>query len=501
MQTSFDANILALVGKAPRVLNLKDIISEYVKYRKLVIKNRSKFDLRKGEERLEIVLGLLIALKEIDKIVDFIKKSDNATAAHEGLMKKFELTTRQAKAVLEIRLQQLTHLEASNLKEEEQKLKEEIEYLKKVLGDEKEVLKLIKKDISELKNKYGDERRTKIIKQLEEISEADIIEKKDVVVMITESGYIKRVDVKSYKEQRRGGSGVSGAELKEEDIVKNLITCSTHDNLLFFTTRGRVYWTKANDVPQTDRNGKGKAIVNLLNLRDETVANVMSIKNFEAGYLFFVTKSGMVKKLASKMLSKPRSTGVRIMNLPADGSDIIVDVRYVEDKQEVLIITRKGYAIRFDSDEVRSMGRASYGVKGIDLRAGDEVVSLESLPMKEDKTTILTVSVKGYGKRSALEGYRKTGRAGKGVINLDVSEKTGQVIGSLSVTDKDSIIVTTTKGMVIRIKMKDLRVMGRATQGVHIVRLKDGDKVADIVRLLREEEIPVPAVIETEEKK
>lgn len=490
VQTSFDANMLALVDKKPRVLTLKDFISEYVKYRQIVVRKRSKFELAKAEERMEIVAGLLIALKDIDKIVDYIKKAENATAAHEGLMKKFGLTTRQAKAVLEIKLQQLTHLEATKLKDEEKALKETIAELKKILGDEKEILKIIKREISETRNKYGDERRTKVIKHIEEISESDIIEKKDVVVMMTEGGYIKRVDIKAYKEQKRGGAGVSGGELKEEDIVKKMIICSTHDYLLFFSSRGRVYWLKANDVPAAERQGKGKAIVNMLNMKDETVANVMAIKNFEKGYLVFVTKLGMVKKLPLKLVSKPRSTGVRIINLPADGSDTLINVDMVEDKQEVLIVTKKGQAVRFSSDEIRPMSRASYGVKGAELKAGDEVVSLESLPLKDGKTTILTVSAKGFGKRSILEDYRKTGRGAKGVISLDVSERTGQVVNALSVIDKDSIIVTTTKGMVIRVKVKDIRVMSRATQGVHIVKLKEGDKVADVVKVPSDDEIP-----------
>jgi len=492
VQTNFDANVLALVDKKPRVLNLKDVITEYIKYRQIIVRKRSKFELTKAEERLEIVLGMLIALREIDKIVDFIKKSDNATTAHEGLMKKFGLTTRQAKAVLETRLQQLTHLEATKFKDEEKSLKEIIVELKAILGDEKEILKIIKKEVSEIKTKYGDERRTKVIKHVEEISEADITEKKDVVVMMTEGGYIKRVDVKAYKEQKRGGSGVSGGEMKEEDIVKKMLVCSTHDYLLFFTSRGRIYWLKANDVPGAERQSKGKALVNLLSLRDETVANVMAIKNFDVGYLMFVTKLGMVKKLPLKLVSKPRSTGVRIINLPADGSDILINVQIVEDKQEVLIVTKKGQAVRFSSDEVRPMSRASYGVKGAEMKSGDEVVSLESLPIKDGKTTILTVSSKGFGKRSKLEDYRKTGRGAKGVISLDVSERTGQVIGALSVVDKDSIIVTTTKGMVIRVKVKDIRVMSRATQGVHIVRLKEGDKVADVVKVPSADEIPLP---------
>ncbi len=489
MQTNFDANILAIVGKRPKILTLKDVIEEYVKYRISVITNRSKFDLRKAEERLEIVLGLLIALKEIDKIVDFIKKSENAQEAHDGLMKKFGLTTRQAKAVLEIRLQQLTHLEAGRLKEEENKLKETISYLKKILGSEQEILGVIKKEVQEIKKNFGDDRRTTILKKVEELSEKDLVEKKDVVVMITNSGYIKRVDLTVYREQRRGGSGVSGTDLKDEDFVKTLLTCSTHDMLLFFTSRGRLFWLKAHEVPDGSRQSKGRALANLFSLRDEDIVSVKNVVNFEQGYLIFATKLGIVKKISSSDLAKPRSTGVRIMNLPPDGSDSIIAVESVGDKQEVLMIMKKGNAVRFDSDEVRSMGRASYGVKGVELSLHDQVVSLEPIPY-DGQITILTVTEKGFGKRSELEEYRKTSRGSKGVINLKISDKTGNIVGSLSVNDKDSVIITTTKGVIIRISMKDLRVMGRATQGVHVVRLKEGDKVADIVKIPREEIVP-----------
>ncbi len=488
VQTSFDANLLALVANKPRVLNLRDIIFEYVKYRQLVVRRRSDFDLRKAQDRLEIVLGLLLALKEIDKVVDFIKKSANTPEAHEGLMKKFGLTDRQAKAVLEIRLQQLTHLEGDKLRDEEKKLKELIAELIKILGDEKEILKIIKKELNELKTKYGDERKTRILRRVEEITEKDLIEKKDVVVMITNSGYVKRVDVKAYREQRRGGLGVTGAELKDEDFVTKMLSCSTHDYLLFFTSRGRVYWLKANDIPAAERQGKGKAIINLLNLREETIANVMAVKDFDKDYLIFVTKLGVVKKLPLKDLANPRVTGVRVITLPIDNSDSVINVRRVTDKQEVLLITQKGFAVRFTSDEVRSMGRASYGVTGADLRDKDEVVSLEVLPL-DLKTTILTVTDKGFGKRSDLEEYRKTSRGSKGVINLKLSDKTGYIIQSLSVNDKDSIILTTKKGVVLRVSMKDLRVMGRATQGVHVVRLKEGDRVSDIVKVPNEEAI------------
>ncbi len=490
IETSFDANLLALVGKQPRVLNLRDIILEYVKYRQLVVRKRSEFDLRKATDRLELVLGLLIALKDIDSIVALIKKSDDAKAALESLMKKFGMTERQAKAVLEIRLQQLTHLEADKLRDEEKKLKEAISELENILSSEKEILKVIKKEITEVKNKYGDERRTKVLKRVDEITEQDLIEKKDVVVMITNSGYIKRVDVKSYKEQKRGGVGVTGADLKEEDFVNRLITCSTHDNLLFFTSRGRLYWLKANDVPASERASKGKAMVNLLNLRDEAIANVLSVSDFEKGYLMFVTKLGIVKKLPLKDVAKPRSTGVRVMNMPMDNSDTLISVMRVDDNQEVLLTSKDGKAIRFNADEVRSMGRSSYGVKGIELNAKDVVVSL--VPVEQNKhMSILSITEKGYGKRSALDEYRLTGRGGKGVINIRTEDRNGDVIRSLPVTDDSSIIATTTKGMIVRISVDDLREMGRATQGVRIVKLREGDKVADVVLVPDEEVIPV----------
>ncbi len=484
MQDNFDAIMLALVGKQPRVLSLKEIIEKYVKYRQKVVRKRTEFELKKAEDRLEIVVGLLIALKQIDKIIEFIKKSENATAALQGLIEKFGLNERQARAVLETKLQQLTRLEASKLETEEKKLKELIKELNKILGNEQEILGIIKKEVQELKRVYGDERRTQVVGKIKEISEKDMVEKKDVIVTLTKGGYIKRLDVKTYKEQRRGGSGITGTELKEEDIVKLLLTCTTHDYVLFFTTRGRVFWMKAHDIPSAERQSKGRSIANLLNLREEEIANVMALKEGSENYLFFSTRKGIVKRLAIKDLGKPRSAGVRIMNLPADGSDELVNVHEVKESQEILLVTKKGQAIRFNVKDVRAMGRASYGVKGIELRAGDEVVAFEAVG---GDITILTITAKGCGKRSALEDYRKTARAGKGIINLKVSPKTGEVVGALAVDSKDSVIATTSKGMTIRINMKDMRVMGRATQGVRVIRLKEGDKVACIAKVPREE--------------
>ncbi len=478
LQDSFNVNFLALVRGQPKILNLKQVIEEYVKYRKLMITNRTRYELKKAKERQEIVEGLLIALKDIDAVVALIKKSKNTTEALEGLIKKFKLTRRQAQAVLETKLQQLTSLEVDKLKKEYQDLKQSITEYEKILADVKEVLKIIAKEVSELKNKYGDTRKTQVMKRLSSISEKDLVQEKDVVVTITDKGYCKRMDVQAYKEQKRGGKGMIGSNLATGDFVKQLITCSTHDYLMFFTTRGRLLWLKAYDIPSAERYSKGKAIINLLNLKDEKITNVISVKEFTDG-LFMATKKGMVKKISLENFSKPRASGIKAINLPADNSDVLIGVEVIKKGQEVLLATKKGKAIRFDGDSVREMGRASYGVTGIRMDVADEVVSLEIL----DTQAVLTITENGYGKRTSVKDYRKTARAGKGVINVKTSAKTGDVVTTISVNDKDSIIITTAKGIVIRTSLKSIRVMGRAAQGVRIVKLHQGDKVTDLVRV------------------
>jgi len=478
LQDSFSVNFLALVGNQPKILNLRDVLEEFVSYRKQILTNRTKYDLKKTKERQEIVEGLLIALKNIDDIISIIKKSKNVAEASDSLMNKFKLTKKQSQAILETKLQQLTSLEHDKLKKESVELKDKIIELEKILGDVKEILKIIVKETSELKNKYGDNRRTQILQRISEISEKDLVQKKEVVVTITDKGYCKRMDLTTYKEQKRGGKGVVGSGLATGDFVKQLITCSTHDYLIFFTTRGRVLWLKAYDIPSVERYSKGKAIINMLNLKDEKITNVISVNKFD-DYLFMVTKKGIVKKISLSHFSKPRASGVRAINLPADNSDMLIDVRVVKKGQEVLIATKKGQAIRFNSDDIRDMGRASYGVAGIKLDKNDEVVSLEIL----ETQTILTITKRGYGKRTSVSDYRKTARAGKGVINLKITEKTGDVVNTVTVNENDSIIITTAKGIVIRTSLKNIRIMGRATQGVRIVKLQQDDFVTDLVKV------------------
>ncbi|MBM3247404.1 DNA gyrase subunit A [Candidatus Pacearchaeota archaeon] len=488
LQTKFDAVMIALVNGVPQVLSLKKALEVYVDYRRKIIRNRTKYELKEAEEREHLVKGFLVCLKNIDSVVETIKKSREEAA--ENLMKKFDLTKKQADAILEMKLRQLTALEHEKLKKEEQELLEKIKELKEILGDEKLILKLIKKDLAEIKKEFGDERRSRMIAAVKEFQEKDLVKKEDVIVSITDKGYIKRMPYKAYKEQKRGGKGVIGADLSTGDFVKQVISCSTHDYLLLFTQRGRVFWLKAYQVPETQRYGRGQAIINLLSLKDDNIASVIPVKEFKNGFLFMATKLGIVKKMKLEMFANPRSTGVRAINLPLDNTDSLIDVSVISAKQEVMLTTSEGQAIRFSSDEVREMGRASYGVTGIKLEKGDSVVSLVVVSsdekIKKDET-VLTVTQDGYGKRSLIEDYRVTGRACKGVINLKITGKNGKVIRTIPVTDKDFVIVTTQKGIMIKTPAKDIRVMGRATQGVRVIRLNDGDHVADVASLSQEE--------------
>ena len=484
LQDSFSVNFLALVEGKPKILGILDVLKNYVRHRKSVITRRTQFELTKALLRQEIVEGLLLAIDNLDEVIKIIRFDSNPS---EKLVSRFGFSENQVKAILETKLRQLTSLETDKLKSEHEELTKKIEKLRKILGDIGEVLKIIKEEVLFLREKYGDPRRTKVIRgDLKEISEKDLVEEKDVFVSITDKGYIKRMDVETYKEQKRGGRGVTGGKLSEGDVTKQLLVCSTHDYLMFFTSRGRVLWLKAYDVPNGERQGKGRAIINLLGLKEETVTSVISVKDFN-DYLIMATKNGMVKKIALNYFSKPRSSGIKAINLPEDGSDALIGVEVIGEKEEIALATKAGKAIRFSSGEVRPMGRTSYGVTGIKLSEGDEVVSLEVL----NTDAIFTITKNGYGKRTAVGDYRKTARAGKGVINLKVTDKTGEVVNTVSVNDDDSIVVTTAKGMVIRTNLNSVRVMGRAAQGVRIVNLQEGDSVSDVT-LLHEGDEDIP---------
>lgn len=487
LRTSFNVNMLALVDRKPELLSLRRIIQVYVSHRQKVIRKTKEFDLDKAENRLHIVEGLLVAQSNIDEVIKLIRASKSKSEAQEGLIKRYSLTVKQVDAILEMKLSQLTSLEYDKIKDEESNLIKLIEKLKKILNDEKEILNLIKEDLNELKEKYGDKRKTKIVGEISDFEEEDLVDKKDVIVTVTEKGYIKRIDVSEYKEQKRGGKGVIGSGLTEDDFVKELLTCSTHDYLLCFTNKGKVHWIKAYEIPENSKNAKGKAIINLLDLKDEQVTRIISVKNFK-DYLIMATKKGIVKRIELSAFSSPRKGGIKAIKV-LESNDILIDVRYIKANQEVLLVTSNGQAIRFNSNEVRLMGRASYGVTGIKLNKGDFVVSLDVLPLEQKEDySILTITKKGYGKRSPIEDYRLTGRACKGVINMKLSEKTGNVISSTCVTENDTIIVTTHKGIVIRMSLKNIRIIGRATQGVKLINLNDSDYVSDLVRVPVEED-------------
>ncbi|MFH1522161.1 MAG: DNA gyrase subunit A [archaeon] len=495
LRISFNANMLALVNRVPKLLTLRKYVEVYVGHRQVIIRKTKEFDLTKAEKRLHIVEGLLVAQSNIDEVVRLIRAAKTKVDAGTQLKIRYNLSDTQVEAILDMRLHQITNLEFDKLKGEDKNLKELIEKLNKILGDEQLILKIIKKELNELKDNYGDNRRTKIVGEVSEFEERDLVEKKDVVVTITDKGYMKRLDLQQYKEQRRGGKGVIGSDLTEDDFVKELLTCSTHDYILFFTDKGKVHWLKAYKIPASTKLTKGKAIINLLELKDEKITSILAVKKFE-DYLMMATEKGVVKKIELSQFANPRKGGIKAIKV-AETNDVLIGVKPLKEKQGVLLVTKNGQAIRFNSSDVRSMGRASYGVTGIKMSNDDKVVSLEVLPLEdESKFSILTITQKGYGKRSEIGDYRLTGRAGKGVINMKVTDKTGKITTSLSVGNSDNVIITTKKGIVIRMPLKNIRIMGRATQGVRVIRLKDKDKVSDLIRVPTDE-----GIVEVEENK
>ncbi len=488
LRISFNANMLALVDRVPKTLTLRHYIQVYLKHRQGVIRKTKEFDLKKAEKRLHIVDGLLIAQSNIDEVVRLIRGAKGKKDAADQLKAKYSLTDKQTDAILEMKLHQITSLEFDKLKNEEKSLRDLIDKLNKILGDENLILKIIREDLAYLKDKFGDNRKTRIVGKVGDFEEGDLVDKKEVVVTLTAKGYIKRLDLAQYKEQKRGGKGVIGSGLTEGDFVKELLTCSTHDQMLFFTDKGKVHWLKAHEIPASAKSTKGQAVVNLLALKDEVVTSVLAVKKFE-DLLMMATGKGVVKKIELAQFANPRKGGIKAIKV-METNDTLIGVKPMKEGQEILLVTKKGKAIRFKSDEVRAMGRASYGVTGIKMNTGDKVVSLEVLPNEDaDKFSILTVTKKGMGKRTAIEDYRLTGRAGKGIINMSVTDKTGDVITSRSVLEDDNVIITTKKGIVIRTPLKNVRVMGRATQGVRIINLDGDDVVSDLSRVPNEEEV------------
>lgn len=483
LETTFGVIMLALVNNRPEVLNLKQILHHFLEHRREVVVRRTAFELRKAEERAHVLEGLKIALDNLDTVITLIRRAQSPDEARAGLMRQFGLTDIQANAILDMRLQRLTQLERTKLVEEYQEVLKQIEYLKSVLASEALVRTIIKDELTEIREAYKDERRTQIIKEEAEISLEDLIAAEEVIVTISHAGYIKRNAVSLYRAQRRGGKGKIGMGIKEEDFVVNLFTASTHDSLLFFTDAGKVYWLKVHEIPEASRAAKGKALVNLLALSgSEKVTATLPVKEFrEDRYIVMGTKKGVIKKTELSAFSNPRQGGIIALGL--EGGDRLIGAQLTDGQREILLGTRQGITIRFKEEEVRPMGRMAYGVKGITLEEGNDVIGMETIT-PDSTTSILTVTEGGYGKRTLVGEYRVQGRGGKGIISVKTTERNGLAIGFIQVRDGDEIMLIAAQGKVLRCKVDDIREIGRNTQGVRILDLDgDGDRVVGVARL------------------
>lgn len=480
MESTFGIIMLAIVNGQPRVLNLARVLSLFLQHRRDVVVRRTKFELRKAEEKAHILEGLKIALDNLDNVIKLIRKSKSPEEALNGLIKNFELTKIQAQAILDMKLQRLTGLEREKIVEDYKNIMKEIKRLKAILASPRLVDDIIRDDLAEIKKKYSDKRRTEIADEAEDITIEDLIQEEEMVVTISHQGYIKRNSLDLYRSQHRGGKGLKGMETREEDFVEDLFISSTHNHVLFFTNLGRLHWLKVYQIPETGRAARGKAVVNLLQLLSgENIAAVFPIKKFSKDmYLLMATKKGVVKKTSLKAYSNPRAKGIAAIKIDPD--DELIGVRMTDGKKDVILSTRAGLSIRFHEKGVREMGRVARGVRGIRLKADDEVVSLGVV---QKDTTLLTITEKGFGKRTKAEEYRIQSRGGKGIFTIKVTPKNGRVIGVLRVANDDEIIIIASSGKLIRLRASNIRTIGRATQGVKLIDLAGEDKVVSIARV------------------
>lgn len=485
MQTSMGITMLALVKGRPMVLNLKEMLSHYLDHRREVVTRRTKFELAKAEARAHILEGLKIALDHIDEVIKTIRASKTVEAAKESLVKKFSLSAVQAQAILDMRLQRLTGLEREKVENEYVELLKTIARLQQILSSDVQLMGIIRQELLDMKAKYADERRTEIVESVVDITTEDLIAEEDMVVTISHAGYIKRLPVSAYRRQNRGGRGVIGGGRKDEDFIRHLFIASTHACMLFFTDRGKCYWLKVYELPEGGRLSRGKAIPNLLNTgSDERITAFIHVMNFDDGAnLLMITGRGVVKKTPLTAYSRPRAGGIIAINL--DESDRLIDVELTDGRQEVLLGTRQGKAIRFPETDLREMGRVVRGVRGISLAKDDVVVGAT---LVEPDATVLTVTENGYGKRSRFSDYRLQKRGGKGIINMRISGKNGPVAGFKTVCDADDLMIITAMGIVIRIPVDQVRVSSRSVQGVRFIRLADKDKVVAVAELAVKED-------------
>ena len=485
MQNTFGVIMLALVNGVPKVLNLKEMMQHFLTHRMDVLIRRTKYDLDAAERRAHILEGYIIALDNIDAVIETIKKSKDVETAKNNLMKRFKLSEIQSKAILDMRLQRLTGLERKKIEDEYKETIKLIERLKGILNSEEQRYQIIKDELLEIKKKYGDERRTEIVYNYTEFSLEDTIAEEDVVVTISHQGFIKRFPASGYKKQGRGGKGITGAGTKDDDFIEHMFIASTHQYILFFTDKGKCYWLKVHEVPEAGRAARGRSILNLLQKeKEEEITAFVAVKEFSDNqFLVMATEKGTIKKTVLSAYGNVRKGGINAINLKA--GDKLIEVKMTDGTSDLVLGTRKGFAIRFQEKDVREMGRTATGVRGVRLGKGDIVVGLLVIRRND---TILVVTEKGYGKRSDINDYRITHRGGKGVITVKTTDKVGKMIALMEVVDGDELVIITTHGMVIRQSVKDLRVMGRNTQGVRVIRLKDNDSIADIAKVLPEEE-------------
>ncbi len=481
LESNFGINLLAIVNKQPMLLNLRQMISEFIGHRKVVVTRRTRFELRKAEERAHILEGLKKALDNLDAVIKLIRASKTPAEAKEGLMAKFKFSAVQAQAILDMRLQRLTALERDKIIEEYRELLKLIARLNEILASERVLMSVIKGELEEERKLYNDERRTEIIPDAGEISIEDMIAVEDMVIAVSHSGYIKRTSVSTYRKQRRGGKGVIGMKTKDQDFVEHLFIASTHSYILIFTRGGRVHWLKVHEIPEVGSSGKGKAIVNLLHLSsDELVASILPVKDLtEERHVIMATRRGIVKKTELPAFQHPRVGG--IIAISVDEGDELLTVELSGGEDQVFLGTHLGKAIRFHERDIRAMGRTARGVIGIRLRPGDYIVEMA---VTREFGTILSVTEHGFGKRTAIDQYRLQGRGGSGIINLKVTERNGPVVGMMRVDEDDQLIVITQKGMIIRMNLEDIKVIGRATQGVKVINTKEGDKVVAVAKLV-----------------
>ena len=488
MQTTFGVIMLALVEGRPKVLTLREMLQLFIEHRNTVVVRRSKFELDEAEKRAHILEGYIIALDNIDAIIKLIKASKDVETAKNGLMKKFKLSEIQAKAILDMRLQRLTGLERKKIEDEYRETIKLIERLKAILKSKQLQMQIIRDELLQIKEKYADERRTEIVYKAEEFSVEDMIAEEQVVITISHSGFVKRFPVSGYRRQSRGGRGSSGATTREDDFIEAMFIASTHEYILLYTDKGRCYWLKVYEIPEGGRTARGKSVAHLISKENtETIVAYVTVKSFDAAQnVLMVTEHGNIKKTALQEFGNPRKTGIAAISLGK--SDKLIDVHLTDGKQDVVIGTRQGMAIRFNEQEVRTMGRAASGVRAIRLAKNDLVIG--AVVLRRSGTTILIATEKGFGKRSETDEYRISHRGGKGIITVKTTEKTGMMIAIKEVVEKDDVVIVTSRGVMIRQHASDIRVAGRNTQGVRLIRLDDGDTVADVAAVPAEDEEP-----------